>query len=181
MRWKLGVLVAALLCAMPPIRANTAGSFDPNDERGPLDIKRIAHGHADSNTLWHKVVMHGRWGRNDLKGDEIRFYFSTDDEDRYDEVHASVGLKDGELAAWIFTYTEGSDYASVGPSTRIRLTRPNARSVKIFFGESWVRNGDARYAWSVGSEFRDRGSAHCRSLCFDYAPGRNPDRVVHQL
>lgn len=181
MRWKVAVVVALLICSMPPSNASTSGSFDPNDERGPLDVKRIAHGHLDGNTLWHKIVMHGRWGPKDLKGDEIRFYFSNDGEDRYDEVHASIGLKDGKLAAWIFSYTEGSDYASVGPSTRIRLVRPDRRSVKIFFGESWMRNRLDRYAWSVGSEFRDPDSPHCPSTCFDYAPGRNPHRLEHNL
>ena len=125
--------------------------------------------------------MHRRWGAKDLKGnDEVRFYFSYDGEDQYDEVHASVALKDGRLGAWVFSYVEGSDYASVGPSKRIRFTRPNRYSIKIFFDKGWVDKRD-RYAWSVGSSYRDRDSTHCRKSCFDYAPGHNPDRLVNNL
>ena len=182
MRILVAVMTGCVLWFLAlPVVAGVSSKPDPNDVRGPLDIKRIAHGHADGDTLWHKVVMHKRWGANDLKGDEIRFYFSNDREDRYDEVHALVGLKDGKLAAWIFQYVEGSDYASVGPSTRIRLVRPSRRSVKIFFQESWMRNRNRRYAWSVGSRYGNRDSNHCREACYDYAPGRNPDRLVHNL
>ncbi len=175
-------IVLIILLVPLAVSANERRLSDGNDTRGPLDIKRMSHGHAGDGKLWHKVVMHGRWGVRDLRGtDEIRFHITKDREDRFDEVHASVAVKDGELRAWIFPYTEGSDYAAVGPSTRIRLVRPDARSVKIVFDESWVQNRRDRYAWSVGSDYRDRDSAHCRRSCFDYAPGSNPDRLVHDL
>lgn len=175
------VVVAVVLLGVTPTSAGTSSARDGNDAKGPLDIKRIVHGHGNGDLLWHKVVMNEGWGANDLRGDtEIRFYFSNDREDRYDEVHASVDLKDGKLAAWVFPYTEGSDYANVGPSKRIRFTRPDRRTIKIFFNKGWVDRRD-RYAWSVGSSFRDRESDNCRNICFDYAPGHDPERVVHQL
>ena len=175
------VVVAVLFCAMPPASAGTSSAHDGNDVRGPLDIKRIVHGHGRGGLLWHKVVMHQAWGAKDLRGeDEIRFYFSNDREDRYDEVNASVDLKDGRLRAWVFSYVEGSDYAGIGPSKRIRFTRPDRHTIKIFFDRSWVDRRD-RYAWSVGSTFRDRGSDNCRNSCFDYAPGFDPDRLVHRI
>ena len=165
-----------------PASADVARRSDPADVRGPLDVARISHGHTSNGKLWHKVVMQGTWGKKALGGsDEIRFYFTNDVEDRYDEVHASVDVKDGRMRAWIFPYTEGSDYAGVGPSTRIRLVRPDRRSVKIVFDASWMKNRRNRYAWSVGSEFSDADSTHCRATCYDYAPGRNPDRLVHDL
>lgn len=173
--------VAVLLWVTPTTSAGTSSDRDGNDVKGPLDIKRIGHGSGNGDLLWHKVVMHQAWGAKDLQGaNEIRFYFSNDREDRYDEVNASVGLKDGRMAAWVFSYVEGSDYASVGPSKRIRFTRPNRYTIKIFFNMSWV-DGRDRYAWSVGSSFRDRGSDNCRNSCFDYAPGFDPERLVHRF
>ena len=176
------VTVVSVLCLVTTTAlADVGSSRDPGDVRGPLDVKRISHGHGRGDVLWHKVVMHNRWGAKDLRGnDEIRFYFSYDGEDRYDEVHALVGLKDGKLRAWVFPYVEGSDYAGVGPSERIRFKRPDRYSIKIFLDRGWVDARD-RYAWSVGSRFRDRDSVNCKKSCFDYAPGHNPDRLVHDL
>ena len=174
------VVIALLVVAMSsPATADVSSMRDGDDSRGPLDIKRVLHGHETRTVLWHKVVMHKSWGAKDLSGkNEIRFQISTDREHRYDEVHALVALKDGKIRAWIFTYVEGGDYAGVGPSERIRFTRPDRRSIKIFFDESWV--GSSSYAWSAGSSYRDR-DGRCRNNCYDYAPGHNPDRLEHRL
>ncbi len=175
------MLLAALVLSPTPGVGSQAGRRDPNDTPGRLDIKRIAHGHKSRKVLWRKVAMHSAWGRNALRGDdEIRFMFSTDREDRYDEVHAMVALKNGKLGAWIFPYVEGSDYAGVGPSTRIRFTRPDRRSIKIFFGRGWV-DGEDRYAWSLASSYKDKQSRRCDRWCNDYAPGSSPDRLEHNL
>jgi hypothetical protein len=180
MRKLVGALVTVMIIGFPA-QANVTGTRDPNDVRGPLDIKRIVHGHGNGGALWHKVVMHRAWGAGDLRGeDEIRFYFSNDREDRFDEVHASVARKNGKIAAWVFPYVEGGDFASVGPSERIRFTRPTRRTVKIFFDKSWL-NRRGRYAWSVGSSYRDKHSSSCRENCFDYAPRHDPERLVHDL
>lgn len=181
-RGAVAAMAVLFLVAGTPVAADTSSRRDGNDTRGPLDIKRIAHGHTSDGKLWHKVVMHGRWGAKDLRGeDEIRFYFSNDREDRYDEVHATVALKNGKLGAWIFPYTEGSDYASVGPSERIRFVRPDRSSVKIFFDRSWMKNRTGRYTWSLGTDYKNRDSDNCARGCFDYAPGRNPNRLEHKL
>ena len=173
--------VALTISTTMPSAAGSKSARDPSDVHGPVDVRRIEHGHGDDGLLWHKVVMWNRWGAKDLHGnDEIRFHFSYDGEDRYDEVHASVAVKNGKLAAWVFPYVEGSDYASVGPSERIRFTRPTRYSVKIFFDKGWVDVRD-RYVWSVGSSYRNRDSKNCREACFDYAPGNNPDRLEHNL
>src|SRR5688500_16526101 len=174
------ILASAFLAA--PAWANDGSVRDPDEVRGPLDIKRISHGHSSGEVLWHKIVMHNRWGADDLRGDdEIRLYLSRDGEDKFDEVHISIDEKKGDLRAWIFPYTEGSDFAGVGPSERIRMTRPNPRVVKVFFDKGWVQNRRDRYAWSAGTDYRNRDSTHCRSSCFDYAPGHDPERLVHNL
>ena len=175
-----GVVVAALILS-PAAHGSEGRRHDPNDTPGALDVKRIAHGHRDGGRLWHKVVMRHPWGAKALRGDnEIRVHFSTDREDRFDEVHASIDLKDGKLGAWIFTYTEGGDYAGVGPSERIRFVRTNRYSIKIFFNKDWVDRRN-RYAWSVGTRYRKRSSRRCDGGCHDYAPGDSPDRLVHRL
>ena len=175
----LVALAITLLLAFPSV-ASESHRRDPNDAHGPLDIRRISHGHK-GDLVWHKVVMRSSWGPQALRGaDQIRFQFSTDGEDRFDEVNASVDLKDGELRAWVFPYVEGSDYAGVGPSERIRLTRPDRYSVKIFFKRSWVDKRN-RYAWSVSSYYKRNGSRHCENTCRDYAPGASPNRLVHNL
>ena len=175
---RVAALVLAVASFAIPAAADMSSKRDPADARGPFDIKRISHGHASSDVLWHKVVMHRRWGADDLHGDEIVFHISTDGERRYDEVRASVGLEDGRLAVRIYELTEGSDYEIAGPSKRIRFKRPDARTIKIFFNKSWVRDS---YAWSVSTQYRDRRSANCERHCFDHAPGRNPDRLEHRL
>ena len=172
-------LVVAVATFATPAAADMTSMADPSDTRGPLDIKRISHGHATRDVLWHKLVMYRRWGAKDLTGDEIVFHISTDGEDRYDEVRASVGVEEGRLAVRIYEFTEGSDYGIAGPSKRIRFKRPDHRTIKVFFNESWVKGRS--YAWSVSSQYRDRGSAHCSNHCFDYAPGRNPNRLRHRL
>ena len=177
MRFRPAAVALAIAFLLPGSSlGSVAGDRDPDDTRGPLDIRRIVHGHTDDGQLWHKVIMWKRWGAKDLAGqDEIRFEFSNDREDRYDEVNASVALKDGELRAWVFPYTEGSDYAGVGPSTRIRLARPNRYTVTIFFGKKWV-DGRGRYVWSVGSSYKDPDSDNCRRYCSD-----RTDRFEHNL
>lgn len=137
-------LTAFAVLTVTPATADMSSRRDADDVHGALDIKRIVHGHTEGGKLWHKVVMWKRWGARDLAGeDEIRFYFSNDREDRYDEVHASVAVEDGKLAAWVFEYTEGSDYAGVGPSKRIRFVRPDRFSVKIFFSDDLMKNAPA--------------------------------------
>lgn len=175
-------LTAFAVLTVTPATADMSSRRDADDVHGALDIKRIVHGHTEGGKLWHKVVMWKRWGARDLAGeDEIRFYFSNDREDRYDEVHASVAVEDGKLAAWVFEYTEGSDYAGVGPSKRIRFVRPDRFSVKIFFSDDLMKNRTGRYTWSVGASYKNSDSDRCRRACFDYAPGHNPDRLEHNL
>ena len=180
--WLLTATVAIAFGILAPATANVSSIGDPDDVHGPLDIRRIVHGHGNNGVLWHKLVMWNRWGANDLRGtDEIRFFFSTDGEDRYDEVHASVVREDGKLAASIYEYVESGDGAGVGQAHRIRFTRPNRRSVKIFFDAKWVMNHRDRYAWSAGSSYEKADSKNCRHVCFDYSPRSNPDRLFHRL
>ena len=170
--------IALLVVLVPwPAAASIDGHRDPNDVRGPLDIRRIVHGHTSDGKVWHKVVMRHRWGARDLEGqDEIRFHFSTDREDRYDEVNATVALKDGKLNARVFPYTEGSDYAAVGPSTQIDFRRSDRFTVTIIFGKKWVDGRNDRYVWSVTSRYKDPDSENCRSYCRD-----GTERLAHNL
>ena len=174
------VLLISLFVAVPT-SANEARRRDPNDTRGPLDIKYIAHGHASGKLLWHKVAMRSPWGKRALRGgNDITFGLSNDGEDRFDEVHVTVDVADGKLGAWIYGYIEGSDYAGVGESKPIKFTRPNRMTIKIFFDQSWVDRRD-RYAWDLWTSYRKRGSRHCQNWCSDHAPGSSPDRLVHKL
>ena len=173
------LIALGLVLALTPLSAaaSVKGNRDPNDVRGPLDIKRIVHGHTNDGKLWHKVVMRSRWSAEDLKGqDEIRFHFSTDREDRYDEVNATVSLKDGKLRAVVFPYTEGSDYAAVGPSTKVNFRRADRYSVTIVFGKKWVDGRNDRYAWSVTTFYKNSDAPGCRSYCAD-----GTERVEHSL
>ena len=181
MKWGIASLAATLLFMPVTTSANESRRHDPNDTAGVLDVKRIGHGHRGDGQVWHKVVMRNRWGRKALRGDnEIRFHFSTDREDRFDEVHASIDVQDGKLKAWIFPYVETGDSAGVGPSERIRFVRTDRYSIKIFFDKTWVDRRN-RYAWSVGTDYRKRSSRRCDRSCFDYAPGNPPDRIVHRI
>lgn len=181
MRMATAILSVLLILGVPPASANTSSSGDPDDVAGRLDIKRITHGHARNGKLWHKVAMERPWGRKALAGsNEIRLEFSSDREDRFDEVHVSVDLHEGKLKAWVFAYVEGSDYAGVGPSERIRLERPDRTSVKVFFARGRVDRRD-RYVWSARAGYRDRDPSRCRETCLDVAPDSSRERLEHRL
>jgi hypothetical protein len=180
-----GALALSIVAAQS-VTASTSTRRDNKDTRGPLDVVRVQHGHARGNdkVLTHAAWTTGRWNKKDLrnKNSYIAFWFSTDG-DGYAEHRIFVASRDGRLVADFHDYEEGSDYAGVGPSTLIRWTRPNKRSIRVFLHRKHL--GVDEYGWSVQSTYRSSSSRRCRAghaPCYDKAPaGRGRGRVVHSL
>jgi hypothetical protein len=181
------VLAVAAVVTLPASSsgADTVARRDRRDTPGPLDIVRVEHGHSSRNekVLTHTVWTTGRWGKKDLrnKNSHISFWFSTD-EDGYAEHRIFVATKNGRLRADFHDYEEGSDFAGVGPSTHLRWTRPNRRSIRVFLPRRHLSVKE--YGWSVETLYR-RSSSRCRfgrPTCQDKAPaGRGRGRIVHSL
>jgi hypothetical protein len=185
--WAVSAAAVSVIVALsaPTADADTVVRHDPADARGPLDVRRLEHGHGHhKRVLTHTVVTSGRWDESDLrnKNSYIYFWFSTDG-DRFAEARVAVISQDHELTAQFQDYEESGDSASVGPPTAIRFKRPNDRSIKVFFSRR--RLGFDSYGWSVETLYRKAASRHCRfgqPLCRDRAPrGTGRGRIRHSL
>ncbi|HET7482331.1 MAG TPA: hypothetical protein VFK89_05660 [Actinomycetota bacterium] len=163
-----------------PAAADRIRAHDANDVDGTLDISSITHGHGHrAGVLIHRIRTYGEWRPRALNGnDGFDVWFSTDREDRFAEYRASIYVDHGALRACIGGYSEGSDFAGVGPCKAIDVRRPDPRTVVIRFAARRIGGND--YAWSASSSYRKAGSANCRRGCYDYAPNdRLPRGQIH--
>lgn len=181
----LATAFALVLTRSVPTSADVVFRRDPNDTHGPLDVRRLGHGHGHRpRVLTHIVTTSRPWDESDVrnKNSFIYLWFSTDD-DRYAEARVAVISQDHELTVQFQDYEESSDSAEVGPPSSIRFTRPNRRSIKVFFSKR--RLGVDSYRWSVETLYRNGSSRNCRlgqPLCNDRAPrGSGRGRIEHTL
>ena len=178
------VLAGLILLGGSAAYSNDMRVGDPDDTRGRLDIRSVRHGHTKGGNLKHRVSTYTEWHAKALaagRHTSIDLWFSTDNEDRYAEFRATVDRIDGKLQACLGSYSEGSDFASVGPCEPIYLRRPNNRSVVVIFPPSMIGDPD-RYSWSGYTYYKNKDSRHCRRSCIDEAPdGTRRGKVVHLL
>ena len=181
-----GVLILVLAAAPSSVGADSAGWLDGQDTPGRLDIRAVAHAHADDGRVTHRVGTHGPWRSKLLeqRHSEVTVWFSTDREERFAEFRATIDFRDGRLVACLGPYDEISDGAAVGPCRRIHSRRPDREAVVIAFDPA--RLGDPRaYQWSASTSYASRDSNVCsggRNTCHDYSP-REGDRgqIRHRL
>lgn len=175
----IGSLLVMVLM-MAPATADTQAFPDPDDTAGRLDIVSLRHGHSD-NGLWHSLTMQRAWHGRALRGQGSYLYiwFSTDNEDAYAERRIWIDFRDGRLIAGVEHYDEISDGAGVSPIRRLRLIRPNRKTVKVFFRSRDLGRGVTSYKWSAFSSYRHPDREAC-GRCFDEAPeGAGRGRITH--
>ena len=179
------VLVFALLLPLVA-RADTRSFRDPNDARGPLDIRRVTHGHqkkGGDSFFVHTVSTHKRWGSKLLGRDatEIDLWFSTDGDGRPDRV-VYINHDDGRLRASMNTYENEGDSSTVGFIGNVKVRRVGGRGVRVWLPVEWMSNNELDdYNWFVFSFYTADEGSHCREdySCFDRAP--NEESIVHSL
>jgi hypothetical protein len=189
MRFPRAGIVPGLVILVMAIGGGVAGAdharvHDADDTRGRFDIRAVAHGHRGDHSVTHKLITYGDWRPRLLKGarSNLTFWFSTDG-DKYAEFRASVDYRHGRLWACFGGYSEGSDFAAVGPCKKVPARRPNRHTVVVTLKDSFVGDGD-EYGWSAESYFGATDSKKCpaRNPCSDYVPRRLPrGAIVHEL
>ncbi|HXV32418.1 MAG TPA: hypothetical protein VD769_00305 [Gaiellaceae bacterium] len=152
----------AFLLASAPAWADVKGVSDGNDVPGPLDIKRVAHGHAGASVT-HTLTTFQPFSSSLLRDPYgITFQFDTNGSPASFERFVFVFWGNGRLRAALTTRTRF--VASV------RVSRPNARAVRITVRKALLNAGG--YRWLAATFFPGgRG--------FDVAPNRSV--VFHDL
>lgn len=185
---KLGILAVAALLSFPAPAAADGGAFrdpdeqpfceggDPCPDGDFIDFRRLTFGHErPARALRHGIETRKRWKTKWLGGRHgvsIYIDFNTDD-DRRMERGLEIRRKDGKLWAGMF---RGRYHRKRVPG-RVRVWRPDRRSVKVRFGKGLLRDELDGYRWTVWWANRD---VVCPGSCsIDHAPNRG--RYEHRL
>ena len=146
-----GALILCLL-GMAPASADRASKTDAEDSPGLLDIARVAHGHRDGR-LVHRIRTHEPWPARRLDRDTrwIVFWISTNDRPRQPEgferliwIHYARGRLRGAV------YQPSTTDGYYGPHERVgkvRVTRPDARTVVVRFEARLLDENLRNYRW----------------------------------
>lgn len=176
---KLAPLIVALLVSAAPALAD-GGAFRDGDEQpfcetggcgdsDYMDFRRLTFGHGRNES----VVRHGvrtieRWKTKVLGGRHgvtIHVHLNTDDDWRA-ERSLRIRRKHGELWAGMFR----GKYLRKRVAGRVRVWRPDRRSVKVRFDVRMLGDDLERYRWNVSWAQRDIA---CPGSCStDTAPDR---------
>lgn len=137
------VFLMSLLFAVQvtPVAADARFVADPDDAKGFLDIKRVAHRHADGRPgrLRHTITTFESWNARDLRCAATGISFKN--RDRYVRIYYEGGLK----AEMLNTETQ----KVIGQA---RVWRPNSRSVRVQFPKRWLGSPINRYRWLAVTE-----------------------------
>lgn len=169
------LLVALALSVTPlaPVHADKERRRDGNDARGPLDIARISHGHRTTSDgrdlLVHSIRLHEAWPVKKLRhrGFANVYFELRGHPGNPPERTLQIEYSKGRLVAHM--------YDSLGDPPRlvrrVRVRRPDWRSVRVVFPKSLLRKGLERYKWNVVT-FVEGGHELCsrRGGCTDWAP-----------
>ena len=173
----------------PGLADRAALNDGQNDAFGPLDIRRISHGHAGTNRVFHYLSMYERWGRSDLRSSvsEIRILFTTDHDNRPERVLV-IDAGEHRLEAFMHKWKKG------GPGKKIygqaALSRPSKRGVRAAFDQALLGNKVGSYGWHVDTRYHDARNHRCNLarrrkviVCPDSAPNDNSPRsyLVHPM
>ena len=192
------LLILVIAVAATPAGADMGRARDRRDTKGPMDIRRIGHGHGTkqdgTETIRHSIRSHGGWksrrlncgGGSSKCRSMFNIYFDTDHDDTY-ERQVQIYRRDGTVYAGVIRYDE--DCAPVGTictesSNKVgnaRVWRANRRSIAFSMPVAWLGRGIRSYKWHVNlTFFRDSpcpensgtapSSAPRDYYCVDYAP-----------
>ncbi|MDQ3954093.1 MAG: hypothetical protein M3285_00895 [Actinomycetota bacterium] len=156
------------LLVVPFAQADVTRYRDGNDAHGPLDIRSVSHAHR-SRRLVHIVRLQRAWPVRKLgKHAYLLLHFDLGKRAGSPERTLQVEYEKGELVAWMFdtTVEPGKSLAPVD------LSRPNARTLRVSFPNSLLRDGLRRYSWNAATVV-ERKSRMCDVVvaCVDWAPG----------
>ena len=152
---------------------------DGVDERAaPLDIASIGHGHDPRGRLVHRVTMQDSWRLRALRPrrGELALLFDLDGKliDGHPEFERAIVIwtSGGRLRAQM----RGVRSQVLG---RVKVWRPNNRTVKVAFRKALLRRGLAEYHWFARTlVYRGERSGG------DMAPGETssiPETLTHSL
>ena len=205
------LLVAAVIGALVPARADTGGTRDPRDTEGPQDIIELQHGHgrpmADGQpTVTFTIRSEGRWRNRRLQCSTqsgkcrslFDIYISTDNRDDI-ERQIQVFRREGRVRAPVHRFP---DERCLSPGTvcsqtsrrigQADFSRPDRRTFKLRVPLRMLGRDLKRYGWNVRlGYFRDEeceqhsGEAPNKEwgdfVCMDYAPEAPGSFLVHRL
>jgi hypothetical protein len=168
------VLTAALLVGVAgPARA--ASVDDPDNARGPLDLKRlVATKHDATSPLHLRLVTYGTWRASLLaESGESRLFllFNSDQAGRVDFI-GEVFHRDGRLLMRITT--RGGEFVR-----RVRVSHPTQRSITATVPRG-LPNPDGN-AWIAAAERYRSATGFCASICKDRIPGKGWLKVTPGL
>ena len=156
----VALLVGGLATA-GPAAADVKSAGDPNDTSSPLDIRRIAHGHAGTGAVTHSISTYERFSSQLLgSGRGFTLQFDLNKSRNSFERFVFVGWQNGALRGLV---VKGDRV--VGRAT---VTRPNGRTVRIRIPKRLLGN-PAEYRWLTLSFFQ---GGPCAPRCIDLAPNR---------
>jgi hypothetical protein len=154
---------------------------DENDAYGPLDVKRMSHGHGtDKGDIVHLVTTYGRWDRKTLRSadSEIQLLFTTDRDNKPERVLVIDEHGKG-IRAEMHKWNKGIGKKVYG---RAALERIGPRTAKLVFEPSLLGKDVGEYGWHVDTRFHDEAHSRCNSkpgivvVCPDSAPDENSPR-----
>lgn len=173
------LIVGALLTAGQGARADKKVRSDPDDSQGTLDIAAIEHRHDSRALLVHTVSMYEPWDTTVLEDGEtqIRLFFYV--RGRLTRAMFVDVTPDGSL------FGEVRNWGNAKVVGFAKVWRPDDTSIRIEFPRRLIQPHVARYGWSVGTSFHERGHPDCDQsgslviVCSDQAPDLG--RVRHEL
>jgi hypothetical protein len=156
-------IVVLLLTAAP---AWAASVDDPDNARGPLDLKRlVANKHDATAPLRVRLVTYGTWPASLLAEDgqsRLNLLFNSDHTGRVDFI-GEVFFRDGRLLMRI--ETRAGQFVR-----RVRVKHPTGSSITARIPHG-LPNPDGN-AWLAASERYQSETGFCVSICKDRIPGK---------
>lgn len=156
---------ATILLAAAPAGAAKMAISDPNDVRGPLDLKEVIR--SGNNKLTWRLITYGKWR---VAGIWSEGTLVVDLDTRFDaapDYYVTIFPTHNRLKARLFRDRKTKKDYQVG---KVKVWRKNGRSASIQLSLSRVNVGDDRATFSWRAQSLFNGSSGCREVCFDMAP-----------
>lgn len=186
-RTRVVALCASLFSILgSPGLADGTSFGDQNDAYGPLDVKRMSHGHGtDKNDLVHRLTTYGKWDRRALSSadSEIQLLFTTDGDNAPERVLV-VDARGESVAATMHKWNKGIGNKVYGEAA---VSRPSRRDIKLVFEASLLGKKVREYGWHVDTRFHDKDHSRCNVsdgvivVCPDSAPNDARSYLRHEL
>jgi hypothetical protein len=166
--------VTALLLGVA-LPAQAASVDDPDNARGPLDLKRLTARKHDATAPLHvRLVTYGSWPASLLDEDSesrLNFLFNSDHAGRVDFI-GEVFFRDGRLVMRI--ETRAGQFVR-----RVRVKHPTGDSITAVIPRG-LPNPDGN-AWIAATERYESATGFCVSICKDRIPGKGWLKVTPGL